>query len=449
MPAAPATSTPRTAAAATPAAHASAGVRTLSLQGGGAWLPVGHSQAPPTLSAKFRGPPQRVDPITGKTLTRLVKDVLRVGRWAIDRDKTGGVVYWDVTPATLRTLAANFAVAQSRGVPANIGKTHGDGVMIHPDDLIAPIDQVAVDDGTLWIAAYVDDEQRDYLLNPARKVSVGVLDNFLDGQGNRYSMALIHAAVTDQPVMTGQGPWRALAADSLNNPSTSPQGTGNMDFAALVEGINAVMAAAGLGALPDDTNEENIAERLKGIAIAIGGSGETETETEVEDDSEATAAETGAAIDEADGFGMGYGEERMLSNVLNGRGLRGVKLRPFERAMLGAVKTLSNQLNALSSEKAANQKAAFEARLVELGKAGVDAKRIQMARTMGAQQGYSLSLLDLLAPSVSMKTLSRGSADGSAPAVPGPTGGARRTDAEVEASLKARNIPPVKFHRAS
>lgn len=430
------------------------GLRTLccSPQCNGPWSPTGHSLSPPTLTAKLIGPAKRVDPVTGKSLMRLVKDVLRVGRWAIDRDpKTGELIYWDVTPATLRTLAANFRLAQSRGVASNIGKTHGNGMMIHPDDLISPIDQVVVDDGTLWISTYVDDSQRNYLLNSARKVSIGAQDNYIDGAGNVYSLAMIHVAVTDQPVMGGQGPWLAMAADNLNsNPSI--KGTSNMDFAALKAAIDALMAAAGLNPLPDDTSEENLVERLVGVTAVIGGAVEETTETE--DDTDAAMAETGAAVDSMDGFGgagaeMGGGD-KFLSNLLNGKTPKGLNLRPAERMLFGALKVMSNQLNALSSEKAANQRQAFETRLAELGAAGVPAATIAKAKVLGAQQNYNLSLLDLLTPSVNMKALSKGAANGSTPAVPQNAGsGSGITDEERKSRLEARGLKPVAFHRAS
>lgn len=168
---------------------------------------------------------------------------------------------WSVTPAVLANIARDFDAMKANGVGSNLGKTHGDeNLLIHPDDLIAPIEAVKVAGDTLWIASYVTPEQAKYLENPAMKVSVGVVPNWQDGRGKTYSMALVHVAVTDRPVVAGQGPFLALA-DTAKGGSMNPE---------LVDAINMLMEAAGLSALGDVVDEADLISQLKGVSAALG-----------------------------------------------------------------------------------------------------------------------------------------------------------------------------------
>lgn len=151
---------------------------------------------------------------------RVLKDVLSVGRWKVGYDQSGKPLFWDVTAETLRQILADFKAARAAGVTANLGKTHGDeNLLIHPDDLIAPIAELKVAGDTLWMAAYVTPAQKTYLSNPARKVSIGVIPDHADGAGRTYKHYLTHVAVTDRPVVAPQGAFLALA-DRYSKPAT-------------------------------------------------------------------------------------------------------------------------------------------------------------------------------------------------------------------------------------
>lgn len=170
----------------------------------GKWLDLGHDATPPDSAGVLKafGPPRKV---AGKI--RLVKDLLPVGQWDI-----GDGEMWDVTPTTLQAIADSYAQGQAAGYAANLTKSHGDERMaIHPDDLVSPIDAVRVIGSTLWFSVYVSSEEAAYLMNPSRKVSIGTLEPFQDGAGNHYAIQLIHAAVCDQPVVVGQGPFIKLS----------------------------------------------------------------------------------------------------------------------------------------------------------------------------------------------------------------------------------------------
>lgn len=147
---------------------------------------------------------------------RVVKDVLRVGNWK------AGQSDWIVTEETLKTLANDFLAMSAAGVRSSLywGSRPDGGPLgqhgVEAKNAIAPIDQVFVQDGVLYCSAYVTDEQAKLLNNPAHQVSVGVQPNWTDGAHKKYSLALLHVAIVDQPVVTGQGPFLTLSLDSAH-----------------------------------------------------------------------------------------------------------------------------------------------------------------------------------------------------------------------------------------
>lgn len=321
-----------------------------------------------TSSAPNFGPPTPPD---ASRSVRLVKDVLKVGRWKTGYDDAGRPEFWDVTPATLADIAINFNAMRTNGVGSNLGKTHGDeNLLIHPDDLIAPIEAVKVAGDTLWIASYVTPEQAKYLANPAMKVSVGVVPNWQDGTGKTYSMALVHVAVTDRPVVAGQGPFLALA-DMAKGGSMNPE---------LVDAINMLMEAAGLSALGDVVDEADLISQLKGVSAALG-----KTVTPPEEAEPAMPTEGGDMAAEIPLPGMAPALADSIRKT---------------------IKSLDDRVVALSDELAARRKAdataarsAFHTeagRLLGSGvpKAVVD-KKIALADKLGS---YDVALLDGLAP---------------------------------------------------
>lgn len=152
-------------------------------------IPLGHTVKPPTCNpdALF-GPShytlaqQAANP--DQPMTRVVKDILLVGRWNIDGPDGGE--FWTADQATLVQLARSFAAKQDAGHSTNLTLSHGDENMdIETDDLVAPIDAVRADGDTLWMALYVTPRQAKFLTNPAIKVSVGTINDYEDG-GNKF-----------------------------------------------------------------------------------------------------------------------------------------------------------------------------------------------------------------------------------------------------------------------
>jgi hypothetical protein len=202
--------------------------------------------------AKYSPQQQQIDPTEPRT--RVVKDVIRVGRW-----KVGPNQYETFSAARLIEVVRCFQEAKSRGYEFNLCKTHGKKGQVHPDDFISPIDDLRFDGKTLWATVYVTPEQRKYLKNPAMKTSPGLFPNWVDGRGKKYGCQMVHLAVTDTPVVSGQGRFITLANE---------QGTA-MDFAALVELLNALLKKTGSPALPDDVSEETLMDSLKAIVEAM------------------------------------------------------------------------------------------------------------------------------------------------------------------------------------
>lgn len=379
---------------------------------------MGHGQAPPSLPKGF-GPPaftpadQAANP--DKPMTRLVKDVLRVGKWKVGEDANGNPVFWNVGKKTLDRIANNVRQAQSRGVALNLGKTHGDAVtkLIHPNDLIAPYDQVIVEGDTLWISVYVTPEQARYLSNPAMKVSPGVYDNWQDGLGNIYPTQLIHVAVTDSPVVTGQGPFVALS----NRQSPNAKGVTMADEATTTETDEAPAA--------DSAENENLLIEGPGVDALIkeigmmlpgdvGLPSDTTGETLVRD----LRLIRGAVMQEP-------AAEPSAETVIDTPGdlpaeLANQQLHPAVQKALAdqakQIKTLSNQVASLSKQANTAPRALFIRKMQELGRQGVEAKFLHnRLRTAEKLNDYDLSHLDGLVSGVTMANVARSKATADPP----------------------------------
>ena len=232
--------------------------------------PLGHGVTPPRPPdfGPSRFTPQQQAANPDKPLTRVIKDILHVGSAKVGFDENGNAIPWNVTPQTLTLLNSTSKERMQIGDAINLGKGHGDeDLIIHSDDLICPIDEVKLANGVLWLSSYVTPEQKKYLLNPAMKVSVGVVRDYVAGDmthgEKRYPLALVHVAVTDRPAQLKQGPFLALANSTS---SLSPKGSKVLDFQALIEVLNKLLKSMGLELLPPDTNENNLVELIQARA---------------------------------------------------------------------------------------------------------------------------------------------------------------------------------------
>lgn len=301
-----------------------------------------------------------------KPMTRLVKDVLRVGRW-----RSGQGTQWTVTRDTLREIQQNTRAAIGNGNSINLCMTHGgpDGV-VHPLDLVAPIDQVIISGDTLYCSFYVTPKQAEMLRNPAMKVSVRATPKWTDGASKTYGTMLLHVAVCDLPVMARQDPFRDLAT-----------GANSMD--PIIEGINAVLEALGKQPLPEGVTMDTLADTLKGLAVGLGG------EAPVDD----------APTDE--------------TPVLDDTG----EMDPAMLSLCNEVRRLGKIITDMSL---AGGERAFETKLTELGNKGVPAKSLEAARKSGKAHGWDLSLLTPLEEmgTIDMSRQGRKAASAAAPQIP-------------------------------
>lgn len=411
-------------------------VRRFCNSSGSQWLALS-ADAPAELKelAAKLGPPKYTqaeqDANPDLPYTRIVKDVLPVGRKLLGYREDGSPDYWDVTPRTLSLIAEQYDRGRRLGYQANLGKTHGDdNGLIHPDDLVAPIDRVVVVGNCLWLSSYVTPEQARYLSNPARKVSIGTMEPFTDGSGNVYPIQLIHTAITDQPVVTGQRPFMKLAL--------GPGVSSMENFDALLAALNELITRAGGAELPDDTTAENLVDRVVGVVAGLGGTAEAETETPAEDAPETETAPLGDTEGMDAFMSLKPGQKPTDSQM---KALGGI-LSPIISPLVESVKTLSAEVKTLKADKQGEAKTRFLSHLTDMAKAGLPAVRVEHFKKLGEKYGHDMALLDGVdkEPGVDMKRLSKKLANGDAPTVPG---AGRLSDEEMAEKLKARGIKPA------
>lgn len=257
--------------------------------GVGPWISLGHNRPPPAVPREF-GPSiytaaeQAKNP--GLPMTRVVKDVLPVGRVKIGTHGDGSPEFWDVTPQVLAHIASAHERSFARGVAMNLTKSHGNLAtgIVPTDELIAPIHEAIVSGGVLWISCYVTPEQARYLQNPACKVSPGIWPNWSDGLGNVYPIRMLHVAVTDNPTVPGQGrfiamanrvkPFGVIALANASAPAEPHTKATAVDFNELKSQIDILLTELSQNGptvkLPTDVTEETINRDLRTIINSMG-----------------------------------------------------------------------------------------------------------------------------------------------------------------------------------
>ncbi len=214
--------------------------------------------------AKFTADQQKANP--NAPMTRVVKDVLRVGYFKTGWDAEKKPVYTQFTPELLAFIADQWAKANANGDLSNLCKTHGDiqmGGEVHPDDIIQPIERMVFDGKTLWMESYVTPEQADYLVNNhGRKVSIGLSKNYPGSNGMIYDLWTKHVAVCDRPAMGGQGKFLAMAnTDYMGDPDEKgdeidEEEIGYVPFQVVQDRFNRALILLGMQAMDEDVNAE-------------------------------------------------------------------------------------------------------------------------------------------------------------------------------------------------
>lgn len=365
-------------------------------------------------------------------MTRLVKDVLRVGRWKVGVDANGGPELWAVDHATLQALANAHRQSAARGVAMNLTKSHGNlstGI-VPTDELIAPVDEMIVDNGTLWVSCYVTPQQAAYLNNRACKVSPGIWPNWIDGLGNVYPIRMLHVAVTDNPVIPGQGPFVPMANQQNKKGKT-------MDFAALVEQINALLERVQPGlSLPDDVSEETINLTLNVLVSALGGT--------------STSSDGGGSDDSAGADGgvppAGMGMNNPASRTASNSNATSNEPPPWAKSLIGQVAALSNSVATLHAGTKATAQKTYTDRVVALANAGMPAREAERLTKLGRQYNWDLSLLPQAADDVPGKIPASGKAKALANAAAPKIGNERERPTDDDCrkmAVKAFGTTPV------
>jgi hypothetical protein len=329
-------------------------------------------------------------------MTRVVKDVLRVGRWKIGHDEKGTPVFWSVTHETLDEIAENFTAQLANGVehPLSWGHVQRGKSDIDSRDTIAQISDVFHKDGTLYVAAYVSLTQATVLQNSKRQVSIGATTDLTDGEGRTYpGESLVHVAIVEHPVVPGQGGFiqLSLSSEVQRKAINHPSGVKQMAFTLenWVKAVNSFLPdgsdipTEGEGAI----SEENADEVL---AMVMSLMGKKPAEEGAGDDAGGDGGgDSGEVIAEA---GAVPALEEMPVEMQNK-----IKKDPVMLGLFNHFNAkVSSQQKELALLKATERKAksdAFDARLNEMGKAGLDAVTILELKDLGKKNGYELSLL--------------------------------------------------------
>lgn len=333
-----------------------------------------------------------------KQMTRLVKDVLRVGRWKVgfqkDEKSEWVPVYWNVTEDTLDEIVDNFHLQLQNGVthPLCWGHVTNGKPDIDARETISQVDDLFHENGTLYMTSYVSRPQATILQNQKRQVSIGADSDIEDGEGRIYpGESLVHVAVVEHPVVPGQGEFIQLSQP--NKKLQTPQaGSKKMaiTFETLVAGINqllpdgADLPTEGEGAV----TEENFDQMF---ALALSMMGKKDPAEEAGDD---TTDNGGGGDSEI--VGEPVGDVPALEELPVEMQNRMKK----DPAMLSLFNHFSKKIGESSKElsliKATERKAkedAFSGRLSDMGRAGLDPKTITELKQLGKQTGYELSLL--------------------------------------------------------
>lgn len=306
---------------------------------------------------------------------RLIKDVVRVGKWKVGRNADGSAILADFTPVTLSAIVDNFKLAKSRGVSFNLGKGHGDATgAIRADDLIAPIDDVVFDGKTLWCSLYVNYADAVYLSNPARLVSIGLKKDYMDGHGNVYPISLLHVAVTDHPVVTDQKPFVALGE------------TSTLDWMKLKSLINSLFKMFSWGPLPEAVTEETLLPALEAVVKSRVQEDDEETANPQGDSEMADAKMTNEQFDaltlQLTTLANSLTESTKVISTLTAR----------VEASEAQVVTLSNKLAEVTTSNAKEQYAQRVTGMAQLGK--IESPVVNLLLEVGELNGWKLSALE-------------------------------------------------------
>lgn len=153
---------------------------------------------------------------------RLVKDLLRVGKWHVGDDADGNPRHVEFTAADLDAIESRFNEHKAAGIrhPLTWGHIPPGANDTDERQSIADIEDVFQENGTLYFTAYMPVASAAELLAKRRECSIGLATDWTDGSGNHWpGMSLIHGAVVAHAVVPGQHPFIEMG---YGRPSREP-----------------------------------------------------------------------------------------------------------------------------------------------------------------------------------------------------------------------------------
>ena len=317
-----------------------------------------------------------------KPMTRIVKDVLKVGRWVVGMDESNDPIFWNVTRADLHIIADTFKAHTDESIRHPLCWGHGrpfDGA-VDERDCVADLDNVFVEGGTLWAASYVTPEEAMDLQRKPRRVSVRVVPSWMDGTGKTWTgPVLLHVAIVDHPVMHNQGNFVEMSMGSVDSMARFfNKERRDMAFTlnTWVDAINQFLPdgsdipTEGDGAITEDNADETLA-----LVLSLMPNVEDVTVDEPVDEPVEVAAAESAVI--PDGGALDDMPVELSNNPL----ARFLNKRLGQ--LVDVVKSHDHQIRDMSTASANNRQDAFMSELTRLGRAGLPAKRIEHCKKIG------------------------------------------------------------------
>lgn len=321
-----------------------------------------------------------------KQMTRVCKDVLRVGKWKVGFSESGDPIFWEVTPQVLTELELNFNKQKKKGIehPLCWGHTEQGKSDIDSREVLSQIDEVKVVGDTLWISSYVNPVQSVSLQNTKRQVSIGSLNDYEDGEGEQFpGWSLIHVAVVEHPVVHAQDGFLQL---SLHKPDKKTKGTSMFTLEPTIQFINELLPAEssipleGEGAITEENADEMIA--LVRSLLRVGPAEESSEEPAGDEIAE-IVPDTGdtPAIEE-------------LPIEMQNQIRKNPALLSVFKHFTGKLSKAQNELALLQASERKSKKDAYESQVDRMGKAGLDGVTVLDLKNRGQSMGYDLSLLN-------------------------------------------------------
>ena len=266
-------------------------MRGVDAKGGGPYPPGMIAPGAIAVLAQIGGmlPASPTSTVDGAPVGRYVKDVLRVGSYTHPRDG------WElvVDEAMLDGLADTFARMTRDGIEIEVTRDHESTA-----EAVLGYARAAYRLGdTLYMACEIRGMAGIDLVNVVKNVSVEIAEDYTDGRGRKYGLAIFRVSVVQQPIVPGQGEFvragmgaQPLPVFRFASGGTIPGGAapaGGVRWLSesrearpmgiQIKALASALALLGLSAA--DLTEENVVERI----TALAGTAKTKADADAKD----------------------------------------------------------------------------------------------------------------------------------------------------------------------